>query len=147
MSTTASLIFDLYKCEKKAVEIIDILINGGWRFICESNENKALYLPVYDVDDFNWQSEAISKEKLFAILNEKEKRKETIGISIVWEDTECGGELLIDRGLSVIFSLTINRKVLTKSEITDFNWYIERIGPCLQKENIIIERVRADHIV
>jgi len=119
-----------------AVEILELLTKQGWNI---NNNGNTLYLPLGDDDDFDWQEAVINKEELFSIIVQKEEQQEIIGIGLTWENTDIGGTLLIHSNNLLSFSLTINRKVLSNN-ITDVNWYLERILPCFETNLITVER-------
>lgn len=138
MSTLASLRIKL--AHKKAnpisaVSILKVLIEHGWNLV---NNGKVLYLPLGDDDDFDWQEDEINESVFLNIVYQKEKANEVIGVGMTWKDTSIGGTVLICSALDISFSLTINRKRLINN-ITDVNWYLEKIIPCLDTDFTTVE--------
>ena len=130
-------------------EILEILINNGWKAIYPSGY--VLYLPVGDKDMFDWQEEKINIPSLMKIVKKKEKTNELIGIGLIWQDSEIGGNVLLRHEkdmsekkiyTSMSFSLGGERKMLMNEdgfEITDVNWYLQRLLPALNQEGFTVE--------
>lgn len=133
MSISASLSVILAnRCNQSlsSVKIINSLLNNGWHL--EKN-NKIYYLPLGDDDDFDWQENQINKDAFAEIVEQKEQAGEIIGVGLTWGNTDIGVILLIYANYQLSFSLAINRKKL-QSNVTDFNWYLEKILPCLETD-------------
>lgn len=138
MSIEASVNIKLSKRGNQSIsssQIVRSLINGGWNI---KKDGKVLYLPLGDDDDFDWQEDVLSEADFLKLAQEKEQVNEIIGIGLFWNDTETGGTLLLYSDCSISFSATINRKVLMNN-ITDVNWYLEKIIPCLEIASLGIE--------
>jgi hypothetical protein len=69
-------------------QLIKQLLDFGWTL---NDCGKVSYLPIGDEDRFDWQREEISIESLMAILDEKEKHGETIGVAMTWQNSCIGG--------------------------------------------------------
>ena len=139
MSTLASL--DIKLSRKKAIQIstesiIKALMSNGWNIL---NNGNILYLPLGDQDDFDWQENALNQSDFFNIIEQKVRKNEIIGVGITWKDSVIGGTLLINPAFDISFSLTINRKRLF-SNVTDVNWYLEKLLPCLETDLMTVER-------
>lgn len=81
---------------------------------------------------FDWREDAITDTNLREIINQKESMKEIIGIIFYWEDTDIGLSMLIFQDYQISFNITINRLKINSSnavDITNVNWYLERIIP------------------
>lgn len=79
-------------------------------------------------------------DELKAIIEEKEKSNEVVGIELTWENTKIGGALLIFDTNGFSFTITVNQKFINDDNLTkiiDISWYIE---PCLL-EHFIIEYI------
>lgn len=63
-----------------------------------------------------------------------------IGVSLSWKDTDIGGEFLISDDLTLCISLTNNRRINTYG-LTDFDWYLSRIIPAIDRDEIFIEDI------
>ena len=138
MSVSASIDVKFITSEAKGGSIVDIvkgLINNGWKL---NDNGKVSYLPVGDSDDYNWVTDSISIDELMNILDEKERRNESIGVSLTWGDTNIGGTLLIWDKESLSFNLSINRKMIDKSSIgvTDVSWYLGKLISGLISERL-----------
>lgn len=115
------------------------LISGGWSII---NNNSISYLSIGDDGDYDWQEDDMPLDDFFNIVRIKEKNSEVIGIMLRWKDSEIGGSFLIYSNLEITFSICINRKKVNlgnNEEITDINWYIERLIILLKSKNYIVE--------
>lgn len=132
MAVSASLDIQVINYSSMSV-CIKNLINFGWGF---NYEGKVFYLPVGD-EDFNWKNDVLSDENIFKIFLEKEKNKETIGICMIWKNTNVGGDFLFREDGSISINLNINRKKLFNH--TDFNWYTDHIINALNKDSVMVE--------
>jgi len=141
MSIAASIDVKLVKYSSRCVvqkEIVQILLDYGWSL---NDNGKMTYLPVGDNGAFSWVSEDISTNFFMETLQKKEKLGENIGVNLTWKNTNVGGSFLFfdDNVLSV--TLTINRKIFIRKnnlEVTDVNWYLERLLPPLNAEDLRI---------
>jgi len=126
------------------MKILQQLVELGWSY---DDNGRVTYLPIGDNDDFNWQSECISVERLLEILSEKDTRGELIGVVLTWENSNIGGHFLLRRNGTITISLNINRRVIntvSSSKLTDITWYITRIVPVFDQvlESISYEEHR-----
>lgn len=138
MSVSATLDIELFEGNIDSVEIIECLLRNGWRI--EDNGNK-VYLPINDDDMFNWQSEDIITDyEVIEILRKKNSINEVLGVSLSWLDTNIGGEFLVRQDLSISMSLSNNRQ-LNSYGVTDFDWYLSKIVPILNKRELNIESI------
>ena len=104
------------------VDILDLLLISGWSYQYENNVN---FLKSDDIDNYDWQSVDIDFFNFESFID-SHKSMGKVGIVIVC-DNRVGGELLIYRDY-LSFSLSINRRYLSRREIPDFNWYLERLS-------------------
>lgn len=138
MSVSATLDIELFEGNIDSVEIIECLLKNGWRI--EDNGNK-VYLPINDDGMFNWQSEDIITDyEVIEILRKKNSINEVLGVSLSWLDTNIGGEFLVRQDLSISMSLSNNRQ-LNSYGVTDFDWYLSKIVPILNKRELNIESI------
>ena len=114
------------------LDVINNLIQFGWLVY---HGNYVSYLPIGDQDNYHWQD---AKNMDFAVLQkiiiEKEVKNEPIGLIMRWQDTEIGGAFLFHSMYKLSVTLNINRQKISSlqpSDITDFQWYLERIIPAL----------------
>jgi hypothetical protein len=146
MSISASI--DIQFARRKEMKISKVmlvkrLLEYGWTF---RHNGYASYLPIGDNDDFNFQREAFNKESIDAlmmVIKKKEELDEPIVVSMTWERTNVGGELLLIRNGEISINLSINRKLLDtgieKTKNTDVNWYLMRLLPVFNCEELMIE--------
>lgn len=135
MSTSITL--DIIFGEKVSprVSIVKKLMNAGWVI---RHNNQITFLPINDMDFYNWTSRDIEEQSFFEIVERKEILNEPIGIELYWKDTDVGIVLLIINSTKISFNISINRKYLFADiKILDFNWYAERLIPCFSKYNKI----------
>ncbi|MBE7682941.1 hypothetical protein [Paenibacillus sp. P13VS] len=128
MSISSSIEIALSKPVARTI-ILQKLEEFGWSY---SDHGKVTFLPIGDVDDFDWQHECIPLEELFKILAEKDKQKELIGVVMTWRDTNIGGTFLVRENGTIIMSPDIKRRILnveSYNKITDINWYMTKLVP------------------
>jgi hypothetical protein len=139
MSVQASLDLNFQDYDKAItpINLITLLLNNGWSL---NDNGRISYLPIGDNYDFDWIiSSQISKDELMMMLEEKEKRNELIGIVLTWKNTNIGGSILFYPSDKISFVFNINRRILhglDNFKMTDFNWYLSRILPIFNKNNI-----------
>jgi hypothetical protein len=129
------------------IKFIKLLLNNGWTL----NDNGGIsYLPEGDNDDFDWILwSKISQETLMTILEEKEKKKELIGVVLTWQNTNIGGSVLFYTSNEISFILNRNRKILyglNDFKMTDSNWYLLRLIPIFYQNNIPIKSFTFDQL-
>ena len=140
MSVSASIDIELSAPNLQQVDVLRLLLKQGW--VIYDNGYKS-FLPINDKGMFNWQWVPISQftdADLFAILSIKQSFQELIGVSLSWKDTDIGGEFLISDDLTLCISLTNNRRINTYG-LTDFDWYLSRIIPAIDRDEIFIEDI------
>lgn len=142
MSKDTGLSITFADANDDSIQLIREFIAFGWTF---NNCGNKFYLPLNDRDEFNWTIENISDDELFSILENKHTLDEMIGISMLWKESNSGGEFLFYRD-KLIFSITVNRQILLDS-ITDVNWYLEKIIPCILKCQMTITHIRFDEVI
>jgi len=97
-------------------------------------------LPLGDDDMFEWTSADISINNFIKLVDEKENLNELVAVELYWKDTDIGGHLLLYNSSDFSFELNINtRYITTEIKIPDFNWYVERIIPCLNQHYHIMQ--------
>lgn len=142
MSVSASISVQLERRNNKkifATQLIQAFIIGKWRI---QDRGKILYLPLGDDDNFAWQYNEITIDELLDIVDKKESCREIIGLLMLWDRTDIGVHLLIHSELQISFSIDVNRKIINNLDnvnITDVNWYLEKIIGLLRKSNYIVE--------
>ncbi|WNF04738.1 hypothetical protein [Brevibacillus borstelensis] len=140
MSIEASINVKLVHDTLQKVPALDVIINlleFGWTF---DDNGHCSYLPLGDIDDFEWKSEVLGKEHLLNVVKEKERMNEIIGVVMTWENTGVGGEFLLWNDGSISLKLNVNRKTTGENlRFTDINWYLDKLLPALNQRNIKIE--------
>lgn len=109
-------------------------MDSGWTI---DDNGLVTYLPVGDIDLFDWQMEDIDFESVMKILTEKQKRGELIGIAMTWGDSGIGGTVLVHRDGNIHISLNINRKLIEDTaaiKVTDLNWYTTKLLPLFNQD-------------
>ncbi|WP_129020228.1 hypothetical protein [Edaphocola flava] len=119
------------------LDILNLFQATGWQLDYHGNIG---YLPIND-EDYNWTTVLVSdKQKVYDDIYKKIQKKETIGITLVNQQTDIGMNLLIDFAIQTLnFDLSINRKEINEIKTTDFSFYLTKIVPILQKAGLIIE--------
>ncbi|WP_062269765.1 hypothetical protein [Endozoicomonas arenosclerae] len=137
MSISASI--DIQLAKSFAIPtLIQMFLDAGWTL---NDSGKVSFLPIGDVDDFNWQNEQLTDQALIELADEKVKRGELVGVVFTWQDTMSGGEVLFHTDSSFSITLSIGRKVVGKSRRTDVTWYIERLDRVFSGKSIDIEQI------
>lgn len=142
MSISASIDIQLSNERITPIDIVSILINNGWTI---NDNGEKVFLPLNDDGMYDWHSERdITDNEVINILKLKDKAKESLGISLTWLNTNIGGEFVINHDLLIIITLSNNRQV-NGYNVTDFDWYLSKLVPLFQKENIYIELISFSH--
>lgn len=123
--------------EVSCKNIVQLLIKEGWSIV---KDDKIAFLPINDNDMFDWTSEKISMNDFVKLIDKKEELGELVAVELYWKDTDIGGHLLFYSSNDFSFGLNINTKyITTKTKVPDFNWYFERIIPCLEQHYHIMQ--------
>lgn len=125
-------IYITYTYIEKSLLFIDQLLECGWSV---NDHGKIMFLPLHDNDDFNWQFQPLDDWHLiYSLLKEKINANETVGLSLTFESTDIGCVFLFNFNQNhIIISVSINRKKIYNTDITDFSWYLDRLKPILSK--------------
>ena len=129
MGREASFELNCSRFSDNLLDIIKLLNSFGWTYYDE--DEHAEYLPVGDRDSFDWQMGEITEGDLYAIIDRKQQRGETVGLVMYYRDTEYGITLLAADTSEISIMPNINRKTLDEDDdtesVTDVSWYAERI--------------------
>ena len=113
-------------------KIIDNLMANGWQL---NDQGKISYLPLGDKDNYDWQiQQDIDYLDLLKIVKNKELNNEPVGIIMSWKNTTIGISIIIRKEGTLSIDLNINRQDFALNDhykITDFQWYLKRLLPCL----------------
>ncbi|MCG7412966.1 hypothetical protein, partial [Moraxella nonliquefaciens] len=145
MSISASIDLKLYSkiINFTTIELINILISNGWNILDYCSKT---YLPIGDTGEFNWQSSsAITDNEIIEICQKKFINQEVIGLVLTWLDTNIGGEILFYPDGNISMILNLNRIKNQSTDLTDFDWYLSKIIPCLNKHYIEVYSVICEH--
>ncbi len=139
MSISASIDIKIYSKSNtriSATNIINTLVDHGWEL---QRNNKITYISVGDDDLFDWKEQCTSEINILEIICQKEDLQEIIGVNIYWMNSDVGLSMLIFNNYEISFSLSINRvKIkLIETDITDVNWYLEKLAPCFSNDLLI----------
>ena len=128
MGREASFELNCSRFSDNLLDIIKLLNSFGWTYYDE--DEHAEYLPVGDRDSFDWQMGEITEGDLYAIIDRKQQRGETVGLVMYYRDTEYGITLLAANTSEISIMPNINRKTLDEDDdtdsVTDVSWYAER---------------------
>ncbi|TCP64411.1 hypothetical protein [Baia soyae] len=133
MSVQSSIDFELVYRDSTKMALFQSLMSNGWKYHDECG--KVFYLPVGDIDDYDWQYEKMSLDQLQELVQRKMDQNEVIGISITWGDTDVGGDFLIWPDGNCSFMVNKNRKILI-GRVTDFSWYLAKLIPAVDSRDI-----------
>jgi len=129
-----------------AEKIIRCMLDRGWTIV---HREMIFFLPVGDVDEYDWQEEKISENDfLIEIVKKKEIAKEIIGVDLYWKDTDVGVSMLMFPSYELSFSVSINRSTMDlsdlclkeKIDITDVSWYLNTILPCFETSELTVSK-------
>lgn len=142
MSRSTFIDISIVSETKTSIDFIKALIKAGWTF---NDYGSVMYLPINDNDDFDWQREKMPDFDLIKILIKKEKLNETIGVVLTWKNTNIGGEVLFKKDKTILFNLSMNRKVVSHDfNVIDATWYFKKIIPGLTNHDTIIKSIKLD---
>lgn len=123
-----------------SVELVKVLLDSGWNL---NDHGSISMLPLHDNDQFGWSRIPFHAENVqhaLNILTEKQMCGELLGIVLMWQDSQVGGEVLLATNGVLTFIASINReKLLREEELTDVNWYLQRLIVPLMRSKIGIE--------
>lgn len=111
------------------VQVVQLFARHGWTW-CDA-AGQVFYLPLHDVDTYDWQLQAISDISLFAMLELKQQAGEVVGLSMYWQNSDIGADFVFFAPDQLSLCLAINRQQLPNSRLTDYDWYIPRLLPVL----------------
>ena len=142
MARETLLTLDCSSYSDNITDIIKVLNDAGWIFRNDIME----YLPLHDDDNYDWQEEQLSCEKLFGIVSEKQKNGELAGVILYHRDSDRGIILLAGSTKEIMIAPDINRKLLiddvrNNCDFTDISWYIMNICVELQKRGCTLESI------
>jgi len=119
-------------------QVLNALLAHGW--VVDSEY--AAFLPLGDVDRFDWQGGSLDPQHLRVLVEEKSAAQEMVGLTLVWQGTEIGGELLFFPSGLLSLSLSINRRH-TEGEV-DAAWYLERLNPAVERSGLTVQSTTLD---
>lgn len=151
MAREPLLILDCSSYSKDLVDIIKLLNNIGWVF----KEEKMEYLPLDDGDMYNWQEEALSFDKLFDIISQKQQNNENVGVILYHNKSDKGTTFLAKSTDEIMLGLDINRKTIdcdiTKpswgGDYTDISWYVINVIRELEKSGCLVGQFRYEEYI
>ncbi len=109
---------------KNIVDVLRIFQQIGWDIY--NPQGKVEYLPIGDIDEYNWQCENLLENRLYGIIADKITNKEQIGVNLFYKYGPEAISLMAYDTEQIALSLSINRKIITRNH-TDSVWYIEKI--------------------
>ena len=127
MSREALITLNCKRYSERIVDIVSLFIQSGWRYY--NSDNKIAYLPLGSDDDFDWQKDNFSVEKLYEIIEEKQEKKELVGLILYFKKSNEGITILAKNTKEIVISLDINRKAVedSRDSVTDIGWYFRNI--------------------
>jgi len=125
MSVCSGLYIRLAGDNLSALSVFQALRQAGWSMLLNG---QITLLPLGDRDDFAWK--CLPGDRLAQAEQEiaaKCQLDELVGVVMTWQETSCGGEFLLYPHGDITFSLSIDRRVLQGTRVTDVSWYLERL--------------------
>ncbi len=151
MAREPLLILDCSSYSKEITDIIKLFNEIGWVFKNEKME----YLPLNDCDMYCWQEEALSFDKLFSVVSQKQKNGEQIGVILYQNNSDKGTTFLAKNTDEILLCLDINRKVIDGDfsgiswggDYTDISWYIINIVAKLEKVGCVLQQIKYEECI
>jgi hypothetical protein len=122
-------------------EIVMILLESGWNL----NDFGEITYQILNTDtpDELYRIDLSKQEQVLKTIKELEQEGKTIGLVMMWRDTEIGCTLLRLKKGEVSFALNVNRKrSSTMHRWTDVTWYIDLLVPILTSHGIKISAMK-----
>ena len=96
-----------------------------------------------DTGDF--ESNHLSDQSIFDILKQKQRLNENLSIVMTWKHSNIGFIFFGQSNLKFTLLLNVSRQI-TEYQVTDFNWYLEKVIPCLKQNDLSIIQLVCDEI-
>jgi hypothetical protein len=135
MSVNASIKINLNKLNcNSIIDVIKTLINAGWTII---HNGKITYSLLDKQGDVDFRADRLTLEELAEIIEKKSSSCDLITIELTWKDSYIGGPLAFSpsegfQKITLCLEAARQQQKLTPEfEITDFQWYLKRLLPCL----------------
>jgi len=110
------------------MDVISAMLAGGWR---ADDHGQICYLPLGDRDDYDWQAKPLAESpRVLVELTGKDRAGEVLGLTVLWADTNVGGQLLYWTDGRLTLLVEINRRTLD-GRVTDVSWYLAKLLPCI----------------
>ena len=142
MSVDAGIYATLLRPSEGAdhLHIVSSLIEAGWKI---NDCGRIVYLPRGDAGRFEWRSAPSEHlDDIWRELKDKATAGELLGITLTWEQSEIGGQFLVEADWHITLSATINRVTLPGTRITDVSWYVMRLAAAMARANIYMESLK-----
>lgn len=125
MGVSASLNFCIK--EYSVVDILETLLSTGWTLNDNGHISFSLAADDYAIQTIDWTNDNDG----IKYLKSKTHISQIQTVCITWKNTNIGCTILAFNSDIICFQLNINRQTMTlgKKEITNFNWYLEKILP------------------
>lgn len=152
MSISASLdllvVSSLTRRQITPTRAISVLVKNGWSL---GRDGYVTYAPLgCNNDPFEIVEREISENTLMAELHEKENHQELINVTMFWGNTNIDIHLLLWDEISaqqnkintpIVLNIGGRVKFLANDthEITDVNWYLARVLPAFEKDDMYVE--------
>jgi hypothetical protein len=145
MSRDAGIEFAVIMQNHTIYDVLEALLSNGWSM---ENNGHISILPLGDRGEHSWVDLELSEQNnVLDIIKEKEKRGEAIGVTLTWKDSNVGVDFLVFTKDTILFSLTINRKLLASSGFSDVSWYLEKIIPAITSCGVTIINTRWKELI
>lgn len=120
-------------------KFLEVALYTRWLF---EKDKQVWLLPLGD-NDFSWECKEYNKKEIFEIIDKKRVSSETVGIVLYLDEVDTGANMLFDFNTPhlISFSISINNKRIENTEITDYSWYLEKIGKIINNLNYTITKI------
>nr|MCR4831841.1 hypothetical protein [Pseudobutyrivibrio sp.] len=127
MSRESYYKFSCGEYSDELVDVVNLFHDIGWYYY--NANGKVDYLPIGDIDDYDWKEESLTNEQITSIIFEKQRRKEKIGLILYEKDSGRGITFLAENTKEIILNINVYRKTVTgdSNDFIDASWYITNI--------------------
>ena len=141
MTHTATIDIQFRDIVPDVLLAIDSLIQAGWS-LARADQAAIWYLPLGG-DDYDWHDTDIADwSKVRALIVEKTRRQETVGLILSRNGSEANYLFFPDRRQLRIDINSAGHKCLSsQARWTDFGWYVSEVVYALERDIGIIESV------
>ncbi len=115
MAYEAFMVIDLGLYTDKIREVINIFRTIDWGIYNPSNKVEYVFLD--EKDDYDWQESYMTEKELYDLIDLKQASGEGIGLSMFYQGSPEGVEILARNTREIMVNICINRKTILADEL------------------------------